>query len=56
MFQWAAMLVMMGAAAGCLFAMGAGSPRVAELLAVLLLMTCVAALIAYPFLRKRTPP
>ncbi len=56
MFQWAVFVCMLAGAGGCLFAMGVGSPRLAELIAVLLLMFCAAALIAFPFLRKRTPP
>ncbi len=55
MFQWGAMLTMLGAAGGCLLAMGVGAPRLGELIGILLLMMGAAALIAFPFLRRRTP-
>lgn len=56
MLKWMAILLCVAAIGGCLGAMGVGSAMLGVLLLSLLLMVGVALLIAWPFLRKRTPP
>jgi hypothetical protein len=53
MFKWAMLAAVLAATLGCLLAMGAGWMAVAKLFGALFAMTCVSALIAFPFLRNR---
>jgi hypothetical protein len=56
MRKWAAIVLCLAVAGGCLGAMGVGSTALLRLLLSLAVMVCVALLIAWPFLRHRSPP
>ena len=56
MLKWLLMVLCVAVAGGCFRILGVGPEVLGWLLLILSLMTATALLIAWPFLRQRTPP
>lgn len=56
MRHWVVILLVVATGTGCLNTLGVGMNALAKLILALIAMSCLSLLIAWPFLRKRTPP